>query len=117
MTTPKKTAIPAAAKVPQDHRPASAAEDVTGPVDVTVTWRENDYTVPGEAFDDAEFLDAMIKADGGDSLAPFRAARALLGEEIWTAFCANERGENGRVKTSDFMELFTVIMDAAGRKN
>lgn len=107
----------AARKVPQDHRPASAAEDATGPVDVTVTFREHEYTVTADAFDDAEFLDAMINADAGDKLAPFRAARALLGEDIWKAFCVNERGANGRVKTSDFMELFTVIMDGANRKN
>jgi len=105
-----------ARKVPQDRRPAVAAEDVTGPVAVTVKYRKHQYTVPAEAFDDAEFLDAMIQADD-DPTAAFRAARSLLGKDLWDQFRENERDENGRVKASDFMELFAKIMEEAGRKN
>lgn len=109
--------IPANAKAPQDHKP-SAKDDVTGPQDVTVEYNGHEYFVPGDAFDDVEFLDAMVSAEsGGDDLAAFRAARALLGNEIWDQFRKNERGENGRVKTSDFMEFFKAVMEAAGRKN
>lgn len=106
-----------ARKTPQDHRPASAAEDVTGPVPVTVTYHDHKYTVPADAFDDVEFLDAMMNADAGDKTAPFRAARALLGNAIWDEFRVNERGENGRVTITNFMEFFETVMDEANRKN
>lgn len=108
--------VPAKAKKPADHQ--TAKSDVEGPQDLTVVYNDHEYFIPGEAFDDVEFLDAMVAAEtAGDDLAAYRAARSLLGEEVWDQFRANERGANGRVKTSDFMALFSQVMEQAGRKN
>lgn len=109
--------IPANARKPQDRKP-SAKDDAQGPADVTVEWNGHEYTVAGDAFDDLEFLDAIVEAEElGSEVAAFRAAKALLGVEVWNAYRANERGENGRVKASGFMELFAHIMEEAQRKN
>lgn len=118
MATAKKSNVPANVKAPQDHKPASVKEDVDGPQDVAIEWNGHEYLIPGEAFDDVEFLDAMVSAEQEeDDLAAFRAARALLGNDIWNEYRKNERGENGRVKTTGFMEFFGAVMEAAGRKN
>jgi hypothetical protein len=112
------TAVPANAKKPADRKAPAAKDDATGPADLTVEWGGHEYFVPGEAFDDVEFLDAMIDAETkGDDVAAYRAARSLLGEDVWNEFRANARGANGRVKTTDFMDLFKTVMEAAGRKN
>lgn len=112
-----KTNVPASARKPQDRKP-SAKDDVQGPADVTVEWNGHEYTVSGDAFDDLEFLDAIVEAEENESeVAAFRAAKALLGAEIWEAYRRNERGDNGRVKASGFMELFAHVMEEAQRKN
>lgn len=117
MATAAKTNVPANVKAPQDRKP-SAKDDVEGPADVTVEWNGHEYTIDGSAFDDLEFLDAIVEAEESESeVAAFRAAKTLLGQEVWKAFRENERGENGRVKASSFMELFAHVMESAQRKN
>ncbi|WNN93663.1 tail assembly chaperone [Arthrobacter phage CallinAllBarbz] len=113
-----KSTVPASARKPQDRKP-SAKDDVVGPADVTVEWNGHEYTVEGDAFDDLEFLDAIVEAEEAESeVAAFRAAKALLGAEIWEAFRRNERDpKTGRVKASGFMELFAHVMEVAQRKN
>jgi len=105
----KKTAIPADVKKPQDHAPAK--EDVTGPKDVTVEWNGHEYTIAGEALDDAELLEYFTDENF------IGALRLMLGDAQWRAYKDNERNEAGRVTASGASEFLTHALEAVKRGN
>jgi hypothetical protein len=105
----KKSAIPANAKKPQDHQPAKA--DVTGPKDVTVEWNDHEYTIAGEALDDAELLEFFTDENF------IGALRLLLGDKQWKAYKEHERNEAGRVTASGAAEFLGHALEAVKRGN
>jgi hypothetical protein len=116
-----KTAAAAGARKPADH--ASAKTDVEAPKVLEITWHGHKYVIEPDAFDDLEFVEAMLAVDDPGtedaerSVQAFRGVRILLGPEGMATYKDNERSKGGRVSFSGMMEFFNFLMEETKRKN
>jgi hypothetical protein len=109
----RATAVPAGAKLPQDHQ--SAKEDVTGPKDTIITWPANEdgheYLIAGEAMDDAELLEHFTDENFVGAL------RIMLGPQQWKQYKDRARDNAGRVTASGAAEFLNHVLAEMKRLN
>lgn len=114
------SAVPAGARLPQDHQPAK--EDVTGPKDTYITWPpvtddaeagtvSREYFIAGENLDDAELLEFFTDENF------IGALRIMLGREQWLAYKESARLDTGRVTASGAAEFLNHILMELKRGN
>ena len=119
-TTAKK-AEAAGARKPADH--ASAKTDVEAPKSIEIEWHGHNYVIEPDAFDDLEFVEAMLAVDDPKtenaerSVQAFKGVKILLGAEGFDTYKDNERSASGRVSFSGVMDFFNHLMEETNRKN
>lgn len=119
--TTAKAAAAAGARKPADHAPAKA--DVEEQKNLEVEWHGHKYTITPDAFDDLEFVEAMLDVDDPTiedaerSVQAFKGVRILLGPEGMAAYKEHERAQNGRVSFSGMIDFFNHLMEVTKRKN
>jgi hypothetical protein len=120
-TTATKAAA-AGARKPADH--ASAKTDVEAPGNIEIEWHGHKYVITPDAFDDLDFVEAMLAVDdpatenAERSVQAFKGVKILLGPEGMEQYKDNERDKKtGRVTFSGMMEFFQHLMEATNRKN
>ncbi len=115
-----KAAQAAGARKPADH--ASAKTDVEAPKVLTIEWHGHTYTITPDAFDDLEFVEAMLAVDdpamedAERSVQAFKGVKILLGPAGLAAYKENER-KDGRVSFSGMMDFFNHLIEETKRKN
>jgi hypothetical protein len=111
----------AGARKPADH--ASAKTDVEAPKAIEIEWHGHKYVIEPDAFDDLEFVEAMLAVDDPKvedaerAIQAFKGVKILLGPEGFEQYKDNERSETGRVSFSGVMTFFEHLMDETNRKN
>ncbi|UXE04752.1 tail assembly chaperone [Arthrobacter phage Shambre1] len=122
-----KGAVPAGAKKPEDHQ--SAKTDVAGLKTVVVEYGQDadgnpyTYSIEPEAFDDLEFVDAMIALEGSTdeaqrTVAAYQGLKQLLGPEGMELYKTRARDpKTGRVSFSGMIPFFNEVMKASKQGN
>lgn len=119
-TTAEKAAA-AGARKPEDH--ASAKTDVDESAPIKIEWHGHEYTIDRDAFDDLEFVEAMLAVDDPKadeavrSVEAFKGVKVLLGPAGFEQYKDNERDEKGRVAFSGVISFFNHLMTETQRKN
>lgn len=115
MTTPRKpaaakatvtkTAIPAGAKIPEDHAPKDDGK-------TRLNWKGKTWVIDDDAFDDISFLDA---AENNRYVA---MARLLLGDEGLAELTKLLKDpKTGRSKASELVKFVEAAGDTFEAKN
>jgi hypothetical protein len=100
-------------KTPQDHKqPQDAHRADDTPQSVTVTVRDIDWTIRAEVMDDMAFLEDLESLEAGKASILPSFCRRLLGAEQYEAAKELVRGESGRVRPAELMELVQEILSA-----
>lgn len=96
--TKAKTQIPAGAKRPQDHRPASVKTDIEQ-ADLAVTYDGHDYTIGYDRLNDIELIEAFgrIEDADGDGLGHWVVYRGAVTEQapVRLDFAAGSASQGG----------------------
>ena len=118
---PAGKAIPPSAKKPADHQPAKT--DVVEAEAIEVEWHGHKYRIETDAFDDLEFVEAMMDMDSetddsARAVQAFKGLRQLLGPAGMAAYKENERDKKtGRVSFQGVVLFFNYLMEESKRKN
>ena len=100
-------------KTPQDHKqPQDAHQADDTPQSVTVTVRDIDWTIRAEVMDDMAFLEDLESLNAGNPAILPGFCRRLLGDEQYESAKDMVRGESGRVRPAELMELVQEILQA-----
>lgn len=116
--TKAKTQIPAGAKRPQDHRPASVKTDIEQ-ADLAVTYDGHDYTIGYDRLNDIELIEAFGRIEDADgdglaqSIAVLRALTMMLGDEQYAQLKADQKAAHGTCSAEAVGGLFRAIMEAS----
>lgn len=109
----KKSAIPANALRPQDHRPAK--DDVAPkPEVVEFNYEGTDYRLVEDAFELAQDIDFLEQLQDGNLIGP---VRQLIGFEQWATLKEYLRPEKGPLTQDKLRPFFELTMKELRAKN